>query len=464
VKKRHLRPEAGQALILVALAMPLFMSIAALVVDGTNLMVHHRQLQTAVDGAALAAAQELTPDQSITLGGALTCDGTWATEKDVQPRPKLVEVLEDYSSKNNGPATLDGGSCPSDRARCRAPTDKNCYTWPYTGNNGLIEVRLTEAVAGFFTSAVDALAPGHPVGSLFTVSAWAVASSAIGTVVTNGSSTSTVTAIPSSTSTGFTTTTTPWIAALFAKNTACGANQGIVINGNNDSINGLAFSNGNMTISDGNHVDNAYYGGPFDCSLDNPSRTSTHTKHANDQDWPKIWDRETVCAGHDVTGALPLDNPTDGVYCSDTSIHIANLRDGTKITAVAPEITVSNTINNTSVSPFFDDLLFWQTSGDFTLDSNKLNIDGWVWVPGGSSPGTDGGRLTFAGNSGAHGFFEAYDILVSGNNLTLTGNGPIGGPTTIPVTTSTTPGVSGTTITVTTSSTQTTGTTIGLDE
>ena len=57
--KRQMRRQCGQALILVALAMPLFMSIAALVVDGTNLMVHRRQLQTAADGAALAASQDL---------------------------------------------------------------------------------------------------------------------------------------------------------------------------------------------------------------------------------------------------------------------------------------------------------------------------------------------------------------------------------------------------------------------
>src|SRR5262249_47560517 len=140
VKKSDLRHQCGQALILVALAMPVFMSIAALVVDGTNLIVHRRQLQTPSDGAARAPSQELVPYLS-TSPGSLTCDSSWTTQKTLQPRPKLVSVIQDYSSRNNGPATLNGGSCASDPARCSAATDKNCYTWPYKGSTGLVEVR-----------------------------------------------------------------------------------------------------------------------------------------------------------------------------------------------------------------------------------------------------------------------------------------------------------------------------------
>ena len=117
-----------------------------------------------------------------------------------------------------------------------------------------------------------------------------------------------------------------------------------------------------------------------------------------------------------------------------------------------------NTQNNSTLGPYFDNLLFWQETGDFAFAPNSASVDGWIWIPNGT--------LTFGGNTGSRGFYEAKDIAISGNNVTIAGNGPLGGgTTTLPVTT-VTPGFTdpGGTITVTTSSTQTTGTTIGLDE
>src|SRR4051794_19293890 len=137
--------------------MPLFMSIAALVVDGASLMVHHRQLQTAADGAALAAAQDLSGYLPISPTGG-PCS-TWGTQTTVEPRPTILAAAEDYSSRNNGPGTLNGGSCPGDPARCRAASESNCYTWPYSGDptgvdppSTFVEVRLKESVSGFFTN------------------------------------------------------------------------------------------------------------------------------------------------------------------------------------------------------------------------------------------------------------------------------------------------------------------------
>src|SRR5215212_1462200 len=56
-----LRSSAGQSLVLFALALPLFFSLCALVLDGTSAMVDKRQMQNAADASALAAAQELAP-------------------------------------------------------------------------------------------------------------------------------------------------------------------------------------------------------------------------------------------------------------------------------------------------------------------------------------------------------------------------------------------------------------------
>jgi Putative Flp pilus-assembly TadE/G-like len=462
----------GQALVLVALAMPLFMSIAALVVDGTNLMVHRRQLQTAADGAALAAAQDLSGYLPISPSSG-PC-ATWGPQKTVQPRPTLVAAAEDYSNRNNGPGTLDGGSCASDTARCSAAGDSNCYTWPYKGNSALVEVRLREPVAGFFTNAVDAVVPGDPFANAFKASARSVASATLQTTVTSNTSTTTRpgTTIAPKTTTVFTTTIGP-AAALFAKDTVCGANRGVSVTGNGDRITGLAFSNGTMTIT-GNgatHVDQAQYGGPNNCTLNDSSKTGTHTTHPDDRDWPKTWDRNTVCAAalprNNVAGPLSLNNPANGVYCSGTSIAVTNLANSSvsRITLVAPTIALP-TINNVQLSAFFDGLLFWQTSGDFTFAPNNSTIDGWIWVPGGSPAGSSGGRLTVDGNSANRGFFEAFDVAIGGNRLDLSGNGPIDVTQTVPVTTSTTPGFTdrGTTATLTNQTTRTVGTTLRLDE
>jgi Flp pilus assembly protein TadG len=471
MNKWQWRREAGQALILVALAMPLFMSIAALVVDGTNLMVHRRQLQTASDGAALAAAQDLSGYLPITpVGGPCS---TWGTAKTIQPRPAIVAAAEDFSNRNDGPGTLAGGSCAFDTARCSAASDTNCYTWPYKGDTTLVEVRLRETVSGFFTNAVDAVVPGNPLANAFNVSARSVASATLQTTVASSSSTSvrTGTTVPGRTTTVFTTTTGP-AAALFAKDIVCGANRGISVIGNGDKITGLAFSNGRITIT-GNtstHIDDAVYGGPNGCPLNDPSKTDSYATHTDNRDWPKTWDRPTVCAaaapGNDSPGAMALNNPADGVYCSGTRIDVTSLRNGSRITMVAPVLNLS--VNNVSLSAFFDGLLFWQTQGDFTFSPNNSTVDGWIWVPGGplSAPGSVGGRLTVSGNSGSRGFYEAFDVTIAGNGLNLTGNGPLSVTQTIPVTTSTTPGLTdpGTTQVFTNQTTRTVGTTLRLDE
>src|SRR5262249_47186404 len=65
----NLRSETSQALILFTLALPMFFSLIALVIDGSTLMVHKRAIQNAADAAALAVAQ------NIDIGTG-TCDAT----------------------------------------------------------------------------------------------------------------------------------------------------------------------------------------------------------------------------------------------------------------------------------------------------------------------------------------------------------------------------------------------------
>src|SRR5436190_14773369 len=124
--------ERGQALVLVALTLPLFFAIVALVVDGSTLMAKRRTVQNAADAAALAGSLELPASGPCLIGAC---------------QNKLRSVIADYSQKNGGPP-LNGG--PFGTARCSAPTDTNCYSNPYNGSDQLVEVRLQIQVATFF--------------------------------------------------------------------------------------------------------------------------------------------------------------------------------------------------------------------------------------------------------------------------------------------------------------------------
>jgi putative Flp pilus-assembly TadE/G-like protein len=149
------RPERGQTLIFVLLAMPLFLALIALVVDGSMLLVKKRALQNAADAAALAVVQS-APDPGCTSG----CLTSFAT---------------DYSQKNGGPDLH-----PCNDVDPTHPTDTNCYRYPYIDKNGNVydghavgfpkeaEVRMTVSSPTIFAGAIG-------LGSVFKVSARSVA-------------------------------------------------------------------------------------------------------------------------------------------------------------------------------------------------------------------------------------------------------------------------------------------------
>src|SRR5262249_12858196 len=101
MNRRGIRSATGQALILVALAMPLFFSVVGLVIDGSNLMVHRRMMQNAADGASLAASQDLGPYLTQPLG-VPTCDNSWSSEKNDASRRTIVSDIQTYSANNKG--------------------------------------------------------------------------------------------------------------------------------------------------------------------------------------------------------------------------------------------------------------------------------------------------------------------------------------------------------------------------
>jgi hypothetical protein len=149
------RRERGQTLVFVLLAMPLFLALIALVIDGSILLVKKRALQNAADAAALAVVQS-APDATCNPG----CLTSFAT---------------DYSQKNGGPDLH-----PCNDADPTKPTDTNCYRYPYIDKDGNVydghapgfpkeaEVRMTVDSPTIFARAIG-------LGSIFEVSARSVA-------------------------------------------------------------------------------------------------------------------------------------------------------------------------------------------------------------------------------------------------------------------------------------------------
>src|SRR5215204_2971296 len=239
LRKYKLGSSAGQALILVMLALPLFFSLCAVVVDGTNLMVNKRQLQNASDAAALAAGQE--------LGRADACAGDATCLALVRARVKAV--IQEYSAKNGGPATLTGGS-GGDPNQCASDDEVNCYLWPYKGSDHLVQVRLRRDVSGFFASLAG-------VTDLFTVNARAAGSALFGTSATYTTTTIVDTGMAASestsTSTSTSTTTTGGIGAVaFANSTDCTRDQGgaaLQYQGAGGGQIGALVTNGGISVS-----------------------------------------------------------------------------------------------------------------------------------------------------------------------------------------------------------------------
>jgi hypothetical protein len=567
MNRRRFRCATGQALILVALAMPLFFSVVGLVIDGSNLMVHRRMMQNAADGAALAASQDLGPYLSHAILNP-NCNGHWNIEASDPARTTLVSDIQTYSAKNKGPSTLDGGSCRFDTARCAAATDRNCYTWPYNGNNGLVEVRLRENVDGFITGVIDALFQSS-LGNVFKVSARSVASAAPVTSETP---------IPGTTSDGFTdpgstitgathTTTDPGITiggdgVGFAMSRVCnnaisygGAGSGGIPLGSFATNGGMAFSGNkpkkvasllyDKTRCTSNPVSppsgtsactatawgdpppelndycvktlidlGAYFTLPINWLLTPPTEPTPSSTWNAATDYPsKCFNLGSGTVTFTTTGHPP------GIYCVSgptASLTIPGLDltggdgytffalQGAKIevngnpallkfywpSACGPRPTTrptSYTCFGRTITGYDPLTLLYATNqtnnagqcpkNAICLDGNSGSYTGDIFAPKPDAfPPTptltqNGGTVFIAGGavSAGRGFIESWNLIIQGNTGSYTGNGPgivIPGAThtttdpdvTIPGTT-----VFGTTVAGSTQ-TQTTGTTLGLDE
>ncbi|MFL5946519.1 MAG: pilus assembly protein TadG-related protein, partial [Gaiellaceae bacterium] len=164
LRRRQLRHEAGQALALLAVALPIFFVIALVVVDGSQGFVAKRQMQNAADAASLAAAREVVPALDATCQSSQPCfTGTLAN---VGAKAGEYAVMNGLSPSDAITAP-SGPPCnpslpvftPANCALppCDATRATNCFTWPYPSDTApgtpraTVEVRLQVTVSTFFT-------------------------------------------------------------------------------------------------------------------------------------------------------------------------------------------------------------------------------------------------------------------------------------------------------------------------
>ena len=109
------RAELGQAIVLIALMMTLFLGLASFAIDGAHLFVEEKHMQNAADAASLAAARVLPFDGGI-------CAGNYQTDPPSCANSLSVAAMT-YSNYNGGPDSLF--------PPCSGPSDTDCYDIHY---------------------------------------------------------------------------------------------------------------------------------------------------------------------------------------------------------------------------------------------------------------------------------------------------------------------------------------------
>ena len=503
-RRLRLHQQRGQTLIIITLAMPLFLSLIALVVDGSLLLVHRRTLQVAADAAALAAAQEITTD---------TCDAACQV--------RVERKAGEYSDRNGGPSDKSSGS--PILPLCASSSTTNCVAVPYVDKKGVshptqVEVRLTTTNSTFFTRAIG-------IKNLFDVSAravgggnFAVAPPTVSSSVRTGTTNAGTTITNTSTSTS-TVTTGGQGAVAFTLSSDCPAasatatvpaGAAIQWTGSQSTLKSLA-SNGGISVSGNagkaaNHI-----------ALGKYSVASCRDFYGSPNPDPAAFPDVRDLPGAPIQYPVPPPNPAPpagctsignadyaidttswaqthgpGVYCLTGSTALLTIGvngasfDG--YTFFAPRITLSSngmSFTNAPPAPGQPPTVFDAYGADrksqgvdtcaagkptncaFSISGNSNTITGDIFAPDGTVNLSGGGAST---GNGGEGFIESLKLLVSGNFANFNGTGPIVGGTTTTITSTTTStttiaGVTdpGTTV-VTTIPGATTGTTFDLDE
>lgn len=468
------RDESGQTLAFVALALPVLLLVASLLVDVGGLFLEKRSLQNRADAAALAAAPFLDEDGY--------CVG------------QCLVVLNDYNKKNKDRDAAD----PPPLTPCTEASPWNCYVAPHNGSRAIL-VKLKEADRPL------RFAGAATLGKLDSadVTARAVAGLTEQDVVTTNPDQIQTTTGPDevTTITGpdqVTTTTVPGqvvtttipgspgpAAVAFAKSTdACSA--GMHISGQDNHFDGAVVSNSGVDSADSN-------GGPllvYNKNIDASKCVKLHggsnwaqIQTAEPIDWPVPPPTCTpACipanAGKVITsvGGVPCINagstfsptttPAPGLYCASDKVNIskANLV-STNVGYIAPTITLSGGngtySGNTSLLSKYGGLLFYAYGDKINASGSGNTLTGAMFAPFGNA------QVSGASTSSVTGFIEGDTVQLSGGGGTWHGLGPGYGGTPPTTTTTTTPPTTtvvttpGTTTTVTIPGPVTTTTTPG---
>ncbi len=196
-------------------------------------------------------------------------------------------------------------------------------------------------------------------------------------------------------------------------------------------INGAATSDGNFTSSSHDtYKGTVQYGSGSSCSAPTQGTfdgTPAKQKLTSDEGYPTTWDLPSICTGSGVvenlTSAINLNGTiTDGVYCSTVSITDGS--DTTQsVTLIAPSVTIDGNTHQV-ITPFTENLLAGadKVCGSppcgtgVTISTNNASVQGDIYAPDED--------VDISGNQLAVSFIEAYDIKITTNGFSLTGDGP----------------------------------------
>jgi hypothetical protein len=476
----------GQSLILMALLIPVLLVFAAFVVDGAHAFVDYRHLQNAADASSLAAAQAInSPSCSappILAPQQLKCVQDEVTDYAFQNGEWPV----DHSGVGNEiPQCGAVGVQPPNGSY--SGDVQACFEWPYNGSDPtrvLVKIRdCTATLIGKFIgvdkicSSVRSVSISNPQTTTSVIAGTTIDPSTIyntvtGTTVINGTTSTftntSSTVIPGTTQAVSTVaqgstsvlvstnvSTTGIVGglnrALFANDATCGPTNGIILSGNPQSMIDTAQSNGSINFNNpdnnNNHIGltNSYTKDLTTNCLYNPRNQVTNKAVLPQQSWPVTYRRSDVCSAPGVVVntnalyAINTNNPTDGIYCSTIEIDVnASNMVNHSLTLVAPIIKFNGT--HYVLHGFYQNaagfkLLIWQGSDatdaydptkTLTLGStggaasNNSSFNDVIWV--------SNGDLVYNGNSATTGFYEAWNVTVTGNSFNMTGGGPpIGG-------------------------------------
>jgi hypothetical protein len=464
------------------LALPVFFSIVALVTDGSTLMAQRRSAQNAADAAALAAAQELA--KAAAEVNACAGDPVCLAAVRAAYSPTVLQMLNDYLEKNGFPDDLVECSQPGDADY--DPKQTNCYSWPYSGDYGRVEVRVKKDVNTFFTDAVN-------LGTSFTVKARSVAATSPvvhtttttipgttnpGTVI-NGT-TYPGTTDPGTTLYGTTTYENTYTDTTFSEgdggvgfaiSTSCVFDTGgsaITYSGAGGGSIGALETNGGFTGSGNANKTivrlslgrNGEKKGNKKC-YDNSGAVTILNPPVLGPFAPKSWPTPPPPVPSPPGGCTDLGSASitlsagwetthsPGIYCltgttAILTLSAINLTGGAGYTFFAPNISVGGGTYKCYLfcggTPGTAATLFFATVGDVKSQGNEPNLIGNIYAPNGEISFTGGGV------TGGKGFLEAQTLKLAGNFASYLGTGGGGGTASTSTTTVSTTVTTSTTI------------------